>query len=101
MKQVIKYLKISKALHRKDWVIVLCYKQLTLPILVNTAIYSDMYDTKQYVQNVGGELELSWAGNEGWLLSWYMKMLGVSILVSERYISKATDMGVSWDLRLD
>lgn len=55
MKQVIKYLKISKALHRKDWVIVLYYKQLTLPILVNTAIYSDMYDTKQYVQNVGGE----------------------------------------------
>ena len=82
------------------------YKQLTLPILVNTAIYSDMYDTKQYdtkqyVQNVGGELELSWAGTEGWFLPWYMKMQGVSILVSKRYISKVTDMGVSWDLRLD
>lgn len=76
MKQVIKYLKISKALHRKDWVIVLYYKQLTLPNLVNTVIYSDMYDTKQYVQNIGGELELSWAGTEGWFLSWYMKMRG-------------------------
>ena len=77
------------------------YKQLTLPNLVNTAIHSDTYDTKQYVQNVGGELELSWAGTEGWFLSWYMKMWGVSILVSKRYISKVTDTGVSWDLRLD